>query len=113
MSVADIWNMPTTEEELIRWGTLHMIVHRDQNTAIFRRFSIVLPEYWLDPPDFETESVWLLNHQTMHNNIDGVLNVAQFNLLEVDWNDPEERIGWIQSHAQLHTQEANALQVFT
>ena len=113
MSIADVWNIPGNPTELARWSTLHMILHRDQNRAALMLFNTILPEYILDPTDFTSNGTWMQNHQTMHNNIDALTGVAQFDLLEVNWQDEDQRIGWIQGHAQLHQQESNALKVFS
>ncbi len=113
MSVADIFNVPTTPAELSRWGTLHMILHRSENAAIRKKFNVILPEFVLDPVDTTPDGWWFQNHQLMHNNVDQVLGVAQFNLIEVNWNEEAQRLGWIQGHAQLHRQETDALEVFS
>lgn len=106
MSVANIFNIPQTEEQWAAWSLLHMIWHRSCNVAIFRRFNIILPEFILDPIDPEQPDVFLANHQTMHTNIDLVLGVPSFDLLDVDWSDEAQRLGWFAAHAQLTQQES-------
>jgi hypothetical protein len=113
MSVADVFNVPTTPAELARWSMLHMILHRSENRAVQAKYHVILPEYVLDPMDTRPESEWFQNHQTMHNNVDQVTGVAQFNLIDVSWSDPAQLIGWIQGHAQLHKQETDILGVFS
>lgn len=113
MSVADVFNIPTTPEEMLRWSSLHMILHRSENTAIFRQFNVILTEFILDPVDERTDSEWFQQHQTMHNNVDQIIGVAQFNLTDVDWTNAAQRAGWFQSHAQLHRQETDALETFS
>lgn len=112
MSVVDIFNVPTTPEELQRWSFLHMALHRSENLAVFRRFNILLVENILDPIDLQPNSGWFYDHQVMHNNMDQILGIEQFNLLDVDWDDPGQRLGWLQSHAQLHKQETDKLETF-
>ena len=112
MSVANIFNVPTSPEELEQWSTLHMILHRSENAAILAQYQTVLEEYVLDPIDQTPNSAWFQQHQLMHDNIDAILNIAQFNLINVDWSNTAQRIGWIQGHAQLHQQETDALGVF-
>jgi hypothetical protein len=113
MSVADVWNVPSNEDELARWGVLHMILHRDQIRAALNKYNTILPEYVLDPVDTSPNSAWFQNHQTMHDNIDALTKVAPFNLLDVDLSKESQLIGWIQGHAQLHQQESNVLGVFS
>ena len=112
MSIANIFNTPKTADEMAQWSFLHMALHRSQNLGIYRRFSVILPESVLDPMDPAPYGVWFLDHQVAHNNMDAVLNVARFDLLDVDWENEAARIGWLQSHAQLHRQEGNILGVF-
>ena len=113
MSILNVFNVPTTPQELAQWSFLHMALHRSQNLAVFRQKNILLTEFILDPLDPTPEGRWFLDHQVAHNNVDAVLGVAQFNLLDVDWSDESQRIGWIQEHAQLHQTETNALDTFS
>lgn len=113
MSVLDVYNVPTTPDELSRWGTLHMILHRSQITAANGRYGVILPEFVLDPVDTTPNSSWFQQHQQMHNDIDQLTGVAQFDLIDVDWEEEAQRIGWIQGHAQLHQQETTVLGVFS
>lgn len=113
MSVLDVFNIPTTDEELDRWATLHMILHRSENQAIFDQNNVLLPEFILDPIDTTPNGSWFQQHQLMHDNIDQILGISQFNLIDVDWESAAQRAGWFQGHAQLHQQETNALEVFS
>ena len=110
--MVDVFNVPGTQQETDQWSFLHMALHRSENLAILRQHNILLPEFILDPIDTQPESAWLQQHQQMHNSIDQILGISQFNLLDVDWSNPSQRIGWIQSHAQLHKTETDALDTF-
>jgi hypothetical protein len=112
MSVANIFNIPSNAIELANWSTLHMIWHRNMNREIFARFNVLLPEFILDPADFSTQTDFLQAHQTMHDNMDKILGVASYNLLDVDMSNPNQRDGWFQEHAELTRSESNALGVF-
>ena len=113
MSVANVYNVPTNDQQLSQGSFLHMALHRDQILAVKRAFNVILPEYVIDPIDLRPDGIWFQQHQQMHDNIDQVLNVEQFNLIDVDWTNEASRIGWIQGHAQLHQQEAETLGVFS
>lgn len=113
MSIQDVWNAPTTPEEMARWSVLHMILHRDQLRVALTKYKTILPEYVLDPVDPTPNSTWFQNHQLMHNAIDSLTKVAQFDLTDVDWSNTVQFIGWIQGHAQLHQQEATVLDTFS
>lgn len=109
MSVADIFNIPGDAAQLASWAMLHMIWHRSCNVEIFRQHNIILPEFILAPINTEAADGFLENHQTMHNNLDAILGVSSYDLMNVAWNDENQRIGWFQAHAQLTRQEANKL----
>lgn len=113
MSVLDVFNIPGTPAELAQWSFLHMALHRSENQAVFRQKNVTLTEFVLDPIDTAPNSAWFQQHQQMHDAVDQQVNVAQFNLIDVDWQDEGQRIGWFQSHAQLHKQETDALETFS
>jgi hypothetical protein len=109
MTVASLFNVPTTDDEMRQWSFAHMAHHRDINAAIQQNYSITLPLYILDPVDMNDPKAFLDQHQLMHNNTDQITGVAGFDLSEVNWSDPQQRAGWIYLNAQLHTQESAAL----
>lgn len=111
--MADVFNVPTDDRQLARWTFLHMVLHRDQILQVKRAFNLILPEFVLDPMDLRPQGIWFQQHQVMHDNMDQVLNVQQFNLIDVDWESDASRIGWIQGHAQLHQSEAIVLGTFS
>lgn len=112
MAVADLFNIPSTDEEMAKWSFIHMAHHREVNFAIQQKYGIDLPEYPLDPVSLDDAQSFLNQHQEMHNNSDAILGVAGFNLSEVDWNDPGKRAGWIYLNAILHVAEGSALEIF-
>ena len=112
MSVANVFNVPSNDQELATWSMLHMIWHRDMNRAAFERFNVVLPEFILDPADFSDRSGFLQDHQTMHTNLDALYGVSSYNIVDVDMTDPGQRAGWFQAHAELTRSESNAAGVF-
>jgi hypothetical protein len=111
MSIASLFNTPNTDDEMSAWSFNHMAEHRLINDAILTQHNIALPEYILDPVNLADPQAFLNLHQQMHNNTDAALGISQQNLLEVDWNDPGQREGWIQLNAQLHVAESNALEI--
>jgi hypothetical protein len=109
MSVADMFNIPGDERQEAHWSIMHMVLHRSENQAILTQFHVILPEYILDPVNWDDPRLWLQQHQLMHNYIDQGLGIDGENLTDVDWSDLGSRAGWIQAHAQLHQLETNAL----
>jgi hypothetical protein len=111
MGLADLWNVPNTDEEMATWSQLHFAEHVLINQAILEQHNVALPLYLINPVNLADPQAFLNLHQQMHGNTDAVLGVASQNLTEVDWNDPGQREGWIQLNAQLHVAESNALEI--
>jgi hypothetical protein len=113
MTVALLFNIPSTDEEMAAWSFAHQAHHRDINAAILQERKIALPEYILDPVNLSDPVAFLDLHQQMHNNTDGVLGIPGYDLTDVDWSDEGQRAGWIFLNAQLHVAEANATGSFS
>ena len=111
MSVASLFNVPTTPEEFSRWAFEHAAHHREEVMALNAELATSLPMYVLDPVPAEFDT-FLLQHQIMHNNTEAVTGVGGYDLTSVDFSDPEQLQGWIYLNAELHYNEANALGVW-
>jgi hypothetical protein len=109
MSVANIFNVPSTREEMAVWSTLHMIWHRSCLDRVRGALGLVLAEYVLDPAEFTSKSTWLANHQSMHSQLDAVLGIPTYDLVDVDWEDDAQRAAWFSDHAELTRSESDAL----
>lgn len=109
MSIADLANVPDTQEGLLTWSFAHMAHHRDIIHAIFIKDKIKLIEFPLDPMPLDNLGVWGYNHQAMHSQMDQVLNISPFDLTDVNWQDPTQRAEWIWLNFQEHLQATNIL----
>lgn len=112
MAIANLFNVPTTPDQLSNWAFAHMSHHRDIIRVIYQAIGLALPEYALDPvvPDEAgEESNWERLHQTMHTQMDVVLGIAPYNLLGLDWHDENKLSAWIALNADEHRQAANIL----
>jgi hypothetical protein len=109
MGIADIFNLPGNDDQLAFWSRMHMVWHRSAIVEIQRQHAIILAEFLLDPISVDEIDVFLANHQTMHNDLDAILQVPSQDLTNVDWEDETQRIGWFQAHAQQTQQESNKL----
>lgn len=69
----------------------------------------ILTEYPLDPIDLANFDLWLYHHQVMHSQMDAVLGIAGYNLLELDWNDPDQLQSWIAYNLNEHVQASQEL----
>ena len=107
--VAGLYNVPSTEAELLQWSFIHAAHHVDINRAIFEQIGPLLVSYVLDPIDPLNSSQWLAQHQTMHQNQDAFLGISGYDLSEVDFRDQNLLAGWIFENAEEHRLAANIL----
>ena len=54
----------------------------------------------------------LPHHQEMHDAIDALYGVPGYDLIDVNWQDQDQRAGWVWLNAQLHFAEAQATGVY-
>jgi hypothetical protein len=113
-AIASLYNVPTTEEELWTWSFLHAAHHTDIIRTIYQLNSAdQLTSYQIDPMPIDTTPIafqsWLDNHQIMHNQMDAVLGINGFDLDSVNWDNLDERAGWVWLQAQEHYQAATIL----
>ena len=109
--IASLFNVPTTQEELLQWASAHATHHRDINRRIYELSlgNIVLPEFILDPINPNDTGIWEDQHQIVHQDMDAVLGINGFDLSSVDFKNAEALTGWIQLNANEHYQAATAL----
>ena len=108
-AVANLYNVPTTDEERAAWSFAHMAHHRDINRRIYELVKIALPEYILDPIDANNSGTWGDQHQVMHDNQNQLLGIVGQDLTEVNWKDQRLLSGWIFLHQVEHYQAAAIL----
>lgn len=108
-AIAALYNVPSDQNELNVWAFAHASHHREINAAILALGGPVLLEVPLDPINPEAIQVWLAQHQEMHDQFEAVLNIGGYDLLDVDWQNPQELAGWILLNASVHQQAANGL----
>ncbi len=108
MGLASIANTPADQNSTDEWAFSHMAHHRDINRVIYEKYGIEIPEFNLDPFDPNDTGTFSYQHQEMHNLQNAILGISGNDLLDVQWQDEEERAGWIQLNFQEHLQ-ANAI----
>jgi hypothetical protein len=104
VSIAELFNVPQTPEQMMTWSFANAAAHVDINRLIFQNFNTIIPSYVLDPVNPNDMQQWLYQHQLMHQDMDAVLGIAGYDLLDVDWRDPGQFAGWIEDHANEHVQ---------
>jgi hypothetical protein len=109
--VANLYNVPSNDDELKAWATIHAQHHRDINRVIYQLVKIVIPEYVLDPIDPDDTGNWEDNHQEMHRIQDGILGIPGFDLTGFDLKDQRLLAGWIYLNGQEHHRAADILEI--
>ena len=93
--LANLFNVPLTDNERASWTFSHMAHHRDINLAIYNLTKIALPEYILDPVDVNDPGQWEYQHQAMHDNQNQILGIQGQDLTGIDWKNQQLLTAWI------------------
>jgi hypothetical protein len=109
--LANLYNVPSTDEERAAWSFSHMAHHRDINARIYLLVKIALPEYILDPIDPRDSGTWEYQHQLMHDNENQILGIQGQDLTGIDWKDPNLLAAWIWLNANEHYQASSILEI--
>jgi hypothetical protein len=110
--LADLYNIPMTNDEMKRWSFAHAAHHREMLEATRRLKNVALAEYILDPVNLALSESFFDQHQIMHNDINAVFKISSFDLTVVDWSNSAQRAGWIWLNALQHQLEAQATGVY-
>jgi hypothetical protein len=102
MSLAVINSVPTTDAEFNTWAFAHMANHRDINRLIFTTKNTRINEFHLAPFAPDDMETWLLQHQTMHQQMNAALGVASYDLSTVNWSNQSQLFDWIHLNANEH-----------
>jgi hypothetical protein len=109
--LADLYNVPTNDEERAQWAFAHMAHHRDINRRIYELIAVALPEYILDPVNPDDSGEWEYQHQLMHDNENQILGIIGQDLTGIDWKDQRILTAWIQLNSSEHYQASNILEI--
>lgn len=109
--LANLYNVPTTDEERAQWSFSHMAHHRDIAQQIYNLLKIALPEYILDPINLDDTGTWEDQHQLMHDTQNQLLGIEGQDLTGVDWKDPNLTAAWIFLNASEHFQASEILEI--
>lgn len=112
MSLAGLYNVPQDPSQLAQWSFINAAAHLDIIRVIYQKFGTVLQSYVLDPLDPANPTSmqnWLYQHQIMHQQMDTVLGIAGYDLLDVDLTDQGQFAAWIEAHGSEHLQAGQIL----
>jgi len=107
--IADLYNVPGTDEERAQWSFAHAAHHRDINRRIYELIAVALPEYIMDPVNPDDSGEWEYLHQLMHDNQNPLLGIFGQDLTGVDWKDQRLLAAWVFLNANEHVQASNIL----
>jgi len=109
--LANLANPPLDPHGLSRWTFSNDSNHRDiiQSIAKLNNTTILLPIYQLYPVALYDVKNWLQRHQQMHNDMNAVLNLGGSDLSDLNFQDKEQLIGWVELHFSEHYAACNAL----
>ena len=102
MALASLFNQPSDERSLMRWSFSNADGHTRIINAIAAQRGVNLTQYILDPIDARDLQGFLRRHQTMHNDMNGVLGLAGQDLSDVDFKNPKQLAAFIFIHAVEH-----------
>lgn len=111
MSLANLFNVPSTLEEWSVWSFSHVDHHRQIIRTMREKYEIRLPEFILDPIPFHALDGWLWSHQQMHNDMDTPLAIGGFDLTGLDLDNEGQVAAWIRLHATDHARAADRLDI--
>ena len=112
MSLAALWNIPETDDQLSEWSFQNAAAHADIVRVIYQLTGQQLDQFVLDPfnpKDPGSFQPWLYQHYAMHQQMDAILGIQGYDLTDVDFTNEGLLAGWIQTHASEHMQAGQIL----
>jgi len=109
--LADLYNVPSSDQERAQWSFAHAAHHRDINRRIYELIAVALTEYIIDPIDENNPGDFEYLHQTMHSNQNSILGIQGQDLTGLDWKNPQLLAAWIWINASEHIQASNILEI--
>ena len=102
--LAGTLNVPETPEDWSRWSYNNWDCVNQIRAAIQTQFNVTLPDYQIEPIDFDELDTWLSANQQAHIDFTGALGQQSSDLEHTDLRDPNQR----QAFIYLNYQELNA-----
>lgn len=119
MSLPYLYARPEDEEGWNAWSFNHAANHYTWVSAIGRvttaggavKFLVQQQQFILSPIDPNDLGMWLYQHQTAHDQANEALGTKGYNLLELDWKDPDQFATWLRLNGDEHIRISAALGV--
>jgi len=111
MSLPLIYTQPESDDDWRAWSWNHAGNHYDILQSVFVSKGQNLTQYILDPLDKNNLGTWLYQHQIMHNQVNQLLGTQGYDLLSLNWQDPDQFATWLQLNGSEHQRISAALGV--
>src|SRR5208282_2649234 len=102
MGLPLLYAQPSTADDWSAWAFNHAANHYDIVSQAALVKSQILTQFCLDPVDPNDLGMFLYQHQIMHNQINAVLGTSGFDLLSLDWKDPDAFAEWLLLNGDEH-----------
>lgn len=111
MGLPLLYSQPDSDESWKAWTFNHAAIHYTIVGAIQVSKNANPSQYCLDPVDQNDLDTFLYQHQVMHNQTNAILGTQGYDLLELDWDDPEQFEQWLRLNGDEHQKWAQILKV--
>lgn len=109
--LANLLAVPNTEADWSIFSFNNRLEVDRINEAILKQKGVNLPQYPLDPINFNQIYTWLAYNAQAHIAFNGVLGLQSNDLLAVDLRDVRQRVSWIfQNYLEVQSAQ-NALDI--
>ena len=103
MSLPALYTAPQSADDWDAWSFNHAAIHYDLVQAATMQKNVTgLQTFMLHPISDDDVGMWLYWHQTMHNQLNSVLKTSGYNLLQVDFEDPDSVSEWLYLNGDEH-----------
>ena len=109
MGLPYIYSQPQSPDDWRKWSFNHAANHYDMVSAVQDQKNEQVAQYILDPMNPDNLGIWFYQHQIMHAQVNSVLGTQGFDLLALDWSDPDQFQEWLMLNGSEHQRLSAAL----
>lgn len=111
MSLASVFNVPSSQQEWDEWGFSLQAELRDITRRILETKNVFIPQFCIYPFNPNEPGATLYQLQQWMNEINTTLTLNGFDYIDVDLSDMGQRISWVFLLSQNVREAANQLGV--
>lgn len=109
--ISALLNIPRSRTDWLHWSWEHRDSHDRIRAAIQKQKGVVLSDYQIEPINPDAMTLFLQNHQQLHDDMDGVLGLQSNNLQDVNLSDDRQLQSWIYLNWFEHNDAEMALKI--